>query len=239
MNEQKIVKLAEQTESLFVLLLRAYAQYLFLRPMMVDVELIARHGAAGKRSGFEGLRLVLYWAFILELVKICDDSDPRTPSISRLMKELENPQLLALLEDRRSRHTLPPIEGETVGYRRLRQAEEDEFWRHRFRETHSRLVARAGALLSSPALAGFKTVRDKLVAHNELRQNPDGRYALYDIGNLNLKFGDERALLEQAREVVDGLNSVVRGVSFSWESFFEPEERDIRQFWELKGEPLP
>ena len=53
MNEQKIVKLAEQTESLFVLLLRAYAQYLFLRPMMVDVELIARHGAAGKRGDGE------------------------------------------------------------------------------------------------------------------------------------------------------------------------------------------
>jgi hypothetical protein len=51
---------------------------------------------------------------------------------------------------------------------------------------------------------------------------------------LKLKYGDERIVLELAREVMEGLSSVIRGSSFDWSSFIEPEERDVKGFWDIQ-----
>ena len=61
MNEQ-ITKLEAEIEALFNLTLRAYARYIFLRPMLVDQSLHDRISQQAKANGFERLRSWLYWA---------------------------------------------------------------------------------------------------------------------------------------------------------------------------------
>ena len=77
-------------------------------------------------------------------------------------------------------------------------------------------------------------MRSKLIAHNELSFEV-GRYELFKISVLKLKYGDERKLLEQAKEIINDLNSIVRNTSFLWDSFIEPEKRNVCAFWEIEG----
>ncbi len=84
MNADKIAKLEAQVESLLGLLVRAYGQFLFLRPMMVNEKLIKRISLEEKGVGFQQLRDWLYWGFIQEIVKVCLDTGAKTPSIQNL-----------------------------------------------------------------------------------------------------------------------------------------------------------
>ena len=118
MNKEGIEKLEAEAGSLMTLLIRAYAQFLFLRPMLVHNELIARIGTEGKMAGFEQLRNLLYWNFIQELVQLCEDNDKRTTSVSKLMEKIKDPSVKKILEDKFSCHGLPQIEGEDEETRR-------------------------------------------------------------------------------------------------------------------------
>ena len=199
MNKAQITRLEGFVESLSVLLLRVYSQFLFVRPMMVNTTLIARFGGSSRTARFEQLRDVLYWTLILELVKLCDDRDVRTPSISRVLALLNDSDIVRFLERRFSRWVLPKVPGESTGERRRVQEQEEKQSRLRFRKTYARLRKNSHALLDSPALKGFKMIRSKLIAHNELSFEV-GRYELFKISVLKLKYGDERKLLEQAKK---------------------------------------
>ena len=232
MNAEKMTKLKAQVESLQNLLIRAYAKFLFFRPMMANDSLNERISAEGKHVGFEQLRNWLYWDFIQELVKLCDDADRRTPSI-RLMKDaLAEPELVAFLKEKYSRRTWPPMEGEDSEIVRLLQTREKEELQLSFDHTYRRFQDLSAQLLSSPALIGYITIRDKLIAHNELRKTDDG-YTFFDLKVLKLKYGQERQTLELAREIADDLDSIVRNSSFSWDSFFEQETEDVCKFWDI------
>ena len=57
----RIAKLEAEVDSLLGLLIRAYGQFLFLRPMMVNEKLIERISLQEKGVGFGQLRDWLYW----------------------------------------------------------------------------------------------------------------------------------------------------------------------------------
>ena len=234
MNKEGIEKLEAEAESLMTLLIHAYAQFLFLRPMLVHNELIARIGNEGKMAGFEQLRNLLYWNFIQELVKLCKDDDKRVTSVSKLMEKINDRAVKEILEDKFSCHGLPQIEGEDEETWKRHQKEYEEEWREKFRKDFDRLQKNTEKLLSSEALSKFKEIRDSRIAHNELRKTANG-YEFFDISTLELKIGQERELLELLKEVVNDLNSVVRNAGFSWESFLEPETRDVCKFWDIES----
>lgn len=84
--------------------------------------------------------------------------------------------------------------------------------------------------MSSSEFIGFQTIRDKLIAHNELRKT-DAGYEFFDIKVLYVKYGQERKLLEVARPIVDDLDLLVRNACFDWTSFFRIQEKDVCKFW--------
>jgi hypothetical protein len=101
-----------------------------------------------------------------------------------------------------------------------------------FNETYARFTAKCDELLSSEALGRYKTIRDKLIAHNDLLRS-EGTYGFLDVKILKLKYGQERRLLEMVREVVDDLDALVRNSFFAWDSFFQIQTRDVCAFWEI------
>ena len=187
---------------------------------MVNAALIARYGTSGKRAGFEALKNTLYWAFIHEFVKICEDHDDKSPSIKRVWCELKHPVTLKHFKDAYSRRAHLLFESEQES-------------RADFRKIFIRLCDNADKLLNSASLKSYRTIRDKLIAHNELRAE-NKKYAPFDIRVLGLKYGEEKLLLLLAKEVMDDLNSLVKNSSFTWDSFFAPEERDALAFWEIE-----
>ena len=96
-NEQ-IAKLEAQVEALFDLTLRAYARFIFLRPMMNNQDLLDRIGKEAKGVGFRRLRDWLYWGLVHELAKVCSDKDSRSSSITSLTEKLKDAALRKRLE---------------------------------------------------------------------------------------------------------------------------------------------
>jgi len=221
MNEQ-IGKLEAEVEALFDLTIRAYARFIFLRPMLTDQRLHDRIGKETKAIGFQHLRSWLYWGLVQELTKICSDKDPRSPSIAVVTQKLKDIELRKQLEEKYVKNN------REMGEARLRAS---------FNKSYSDYENRAEELLSSHSVGDYKTIRDKLISHNELRLSRESRtgYDFFDVKDAKLKYGDERKLLETLKVLIDDLLLIVRNVDFSWESFFRNEEKIARDFWELSA----
>jgi len=231
--EQRARFLAARVDHFTTLLLFAYAQYLFLRPMARNVELIARYGGSRKGTGFQQLRNTLYWALIQELAKLCADKDSRTVSIPSIgYWLLRDPELRKYLLKLHSRPGFPRKKGERYRDWQALQREERAEQRVRLRATYKSLRTNLSALKCSRELKAIKTVRDKMLSHHEAK-DVKGELRLFDLAKLRLKFGDERRILEQAREIAVALNSLIRGTSFSWDSYVTVEEQDVCAFWEI------
>jgi hypothetical protein len=218
MNE-RITKLESEVEALFNLTIRAYARFIFLRPMLANQELHDRISKEAKGIGFRQLRDWLYWALVQELTKICSDNDPRSPSIAALTRKLKDTQLRRQLEEKCVRNN------REMGEARIRAS---------FKDAYLDYSRRAEELLSSHSVGAYKTIRDKLISHNELQSSANG-YNFFNVKDAKLKYGDERGLLETLQVLIDHLLLLVRNIDFSWDSFFRNEEKVARDFWELSA----
>lgn len=230
--ERRAALLAERVDHFTTFLLLTYAQALFLRPMLRNVELIARMGVTPRRPGFEQLRKTLYWTVVLELMKLCGDWDDRTASVPSIMREVRDPGVRKVLLKKQSRPGLPRMERETYAQWRKLSSLERARLRRRFQERYLRLRKSFTALKRSREFKAFKKVRNQALAHRQV-VTPKGDVRPLDFGPLKLKVGDENKLLELTREIAVDLNSIVRGASFSWESYLETETRDVCAFWEI------
>lgn len=231
---ERAAKLAQRVDHFTTLLLLVHAQALFLRPMLRNVELVARMGTTGRRAGFEQLRLTLYRTVILELMKLCGDRDQRTASLPALIAELRNPEVRRELLRKYSRPGWPRAKGDTYAMWRSESKRERAELKRRFRDRYRRLRANFSALKRSREFKAFRKIRNRLLAHYQV-VTPQGAIRLFDPGSLKLKVGDENRLLALVREIAVDLNSVVRGASFSWEAYLEAETRDVCAFWEIES----
>jgi len=224
MNEQ-IAKLEAEVEALFDLTIRVYERFIFLRPMLTNHELHDRIGREAKGIGFRQLRNWLYWGLVQELIKICSDKDPRSPSIATVTQKLKDIELRKQLEEKYVKNN------REMGEARLRAF---------FNKAYSDYKNRADELLSSNSVGGYKKIRDKLISHNELRLSRESRtgYDFFDVKDAKLKYGDERKLLETLQVLIDHLLLIVRNVDFSWDTFFRNEEQVARDFWQLKNDKV-
>jgi hypothetical protein len=219
---KRIAKLEAEVEALLNLTMRAYDKFIFLRPMLTNQELHHRIGKEAKAIGFRQLRNWLYWDLVQELSKICSDNDPRSPSIATVTRKLKDV------------HLRNPLEQKCV--KNNRELGEMEV-RASFNRAYSDYLGRAEEMLSSHSVGGYKTIRDKLISHNELRRSrrsPNG-YDFFDVKDAKLKYGDERKLLETLQLLVDHLLHIVRNVHFSWDSLLQNEEQVARDFWQLNA----
>jgi hypothetical protein len=216
---ERIAKLEAEVEALFNLTLRAYARFIILRPMLANQELHDRISKEAKGIGFRRLRDWLYWGLVQELTKICSDKDPRSPSIAALTRKLKDTQLRNQLEEK------CVTNNREIGEAQIRAS---------FNDAYSDYNRRAEEMLSSNSVGGYKTIRDKLISHNELQSSANG-YNFFDVRNAKLKYGDERRLLETLQVLIDHLLLIVRNIDFSWDSFFRNEEKVARDFWELSA----
>src|SRR6516162_6592307 len=219
--KEQIEKLEAEVEALFTLTVRAYGRFAFLRPMMRNKVLLRRIGRERKGEGFARLRNWLYWALVLELNKICSDHGKRTPSIQTITEKLEDDHLRKQLEDK---------------YAKGNADMDDAELRAEFNDLYSKYLRRAKKLLSSQSVGGYKTIRHKLIAHNELTSSRSGPgrpseltrikgYDFFDVKNAKVKYGDERRLLSKLQGLIKLLLSIVRSVGCDWGTSVRIEEK--------------
>jgi AbiU2 len=221
-TKEQIAKLEGEVEGLVDLTLRAYERFIFLRPMLINQELLDRIGKEGKAIGFKRLRSWLYWSLVQDLAKICSDKDPMSPSIITVTQKLKDVPLRKQL-------------GAKCVHKNREMGEATV--RASFNRRYADYLSRADEMLSSHSVGGYKTIRDKLISHNELRPSPTSQtgYDFFDVKDANLKYGDERKLLETLQILIDDLLLIVRNIDFSWDTFFRNEDEVARDFWELSS----
>jgi AbiU2 len=232
--EQRIAKIEAHTEQLRHLLIGAHTVLAILRPMNIDEELVARLSRQNRGAGFGTIRHVQYWNLVQELVKIVADDDCRVPSIHNLRRHLEDVRIKSAFQKKCSAWGSPAKESDTPEVKefwKLRDLQHEQEGRQMFDALYDKAMKESAELLNSTALASMKKIRDKHLAHNELKfQN--GSYRFIDIQSYGLKYGDEKVLLEKARQVFDDFSALVNRASFEWDRFKATTERDAKLFWE-------
>ena len=231
--KQRIAKLDGHIRKCFDLLMAAHAQYAILRPMMNDQRLLDRIGRANKNTGFDTIRFALYWSLVQELVKIVADEDCRVPSIYNFRRHFEDPQVKVALKEKFSAWPSSAEDSYPDEVKKfLRQSDEEDEKKRRqlFDSLYEKVLKESAELLNSSALKGMKTIRDKLLGHNELKFQA-GTYRFVEPKDYRLKYGDEKVVLEKATLVFDDFFVLATQIYADWNEFKTMTKRDAEQFW--------
>jgi hypothetical protein len=209
-------------------------KYAMLEPMLFDPDTNENRGSRDQARGFQILRTSLFLSCAQDIAKLTLDADKRTPSIRNLIGALDDPTVVAELEERYAVWVIPSVEEETdpdiaAALERMEERERVER-REQFGEHMKELRVRWAELSSAPAMTGFLTVRDKVSAHTEVRHVAD-KYQLVDIGTLGLKWLDLRLSIEVMQRLVELIGLIVRNAGFAWDALDDQLSKASKRFW--------
>lgn len=210
-------------------------RYALLGPMLFEEDVPRRWGSGRRAHGFAILRHTLFLSCCQDIAKLTMDSDGRTPSLRNLMAELADDDLRSGYRDQFATWKLPPVdeEADPAIAAALRQIETDEEreLRHQFDTLYDEAVGLWQRLSVSVTMNGFRTIRDKVTAHTEVRHVAD-KYELVDIAKLGIKWGDLRTTIQAMQRLVAILGMLIRNAGFAWDSLDVQLTRASAGFWE-------
>jgi hypothetical protein len=214
------------------LLLRG--KYELLEPMLFDHDLAKERGAGKAAHGFSALTHILFLACVQDIAKLACDTDKRAPSLYNIHKALQD---LPIRNNRREQFAgwgdpnidpnTDPVIAEML--KRIDFQEQGER-RERFDALYSEFNGLWDELSTKESLIAFRTVRNKVTAHTEIRFLGD-KYEPINIGALGIKWGDVKRLLEPMERLVELSGLLVRNAGFAWDSFDKQQKRVAADFW--------
>jgi hypothetical protein len=232
--EEQIEKLIGHTDQLLERFLGLRQKYAFLQPMIFDRQAAQRHGGGARAEGFETIRQALFLSCIQDVVSLTCDKDERTPSVTKIMEALSNHQLRTSLRRRFSTWTTPVSGDVSESLAASIRARDIEVQKRRsadFDETYQGVLSKWDNLRKQSWLTGFKTVRDQITAHPEVRKGSDRRYHHVDAAKLGLKWTDLGKSLDLLQPLVLDLNLIIRNASFAMEDFESSLKESAQAFW--------
>lgn len=211
-------------------------RYALLKPMLFDAEVVQRHGSKRRYRGFQTLRHSLFLSCAQDIAKYASDGsdDTKAPSIGSIVKSLQDPKVSEPLRTRYAAWRAPALEEETdpVVIEALRHWEirEEAERRIEFDERRGKLDDSWQALCAGPTMLKFRTIRDKLTAHTEIRYVAD-KYVQVDIGALGIKWADMDETIAEMQRAVELVGNVVRNAGFAWDALDRQLADAASGFW--------
>ncbi len=231
MNPQVLAKARAHTEHLLDLHIGLRNKYALLAPLLPGGFVHAALRTGPGTHGLAVVRISLFLSCVQDLVKATLDRDPRAPSVVNIISVLDDPATLASLRKEyisRGSSRVPQA-SLNAALGQGTEASTDDLG-NAFDSLVTHLRADWQHLRNTPQLTGCQTVRDKLIAHTELR--PAGSsYALLDIASIGLRWTDVGALIGQLEDVVVPLNTILRNASFDFESLDAQLTAAQTDFW--------
>lgn len=235
----QIEKLEAYASHLLDAFLSFRVRYSLLEPMLFDAQVIKERGSGKQAYGFLVLRDSLFISCALDIVKLSLDDDKRTPSIRNLMCKLEDQIVCDRLRQTFAQCSSPAIQTDTepemveaLKRRELGVAIEKN---NRFKNRLAKTKTSWCEFAASPAVAGFRTIRDKVAAHTEV-QFVANRYQFADIENLGIKRSDMRKTIEKMQDLVESLSFLIRNAGFNWELLDKQLSKESQYFWLVSDE---
>lgn len=213
-------------------------RYAILDPMLFDKAVVETQGSGRKAQGFSVLKHSLFLSCAQDIAKLTLDDDTRTPSLSNSIRALTDEAFRSTLRERFAIWKIPLAEDERdpeilEALRRMELREEAQR-RTQFDELYCEATILWASLSTSPTIKSFKTIRDRVSAHTEVRLVAD-KYQFVDIGTLGIKWGDIKATIEQMQRLVEIIGLLIRNAGFAWDSLDDQLKRASEGFWGAGG----
>jgi hypothetical protein len=232
----QIEKLQAHAAYLLDAFIQLRERYALLEPMLFS-EVVARERGAGLQArGFRVLQNSLFLSCSQDIAKLTLDMDDRTPSLANLICALTDERIREKLREQFASWKIPPIE-EAVdpeiaeALRRMELREEAER-QEQFDNLYCEVTMLWAKLSTSAIVKAYRTIRDKLSAHIEVRLIAD-KYQFTDVGSLGLKWGDFRKTIDEMQRLVEITGLLIRNAGFAWDMLDEQLSEASNGFWGL------
>lgn len=209
-------------------------RYAMLEPLLFDGEVIARRGSRAQAQGFKILKNSLFLSCAQDIAKLTMDNDDRAASLHNIMVALADDALRKDLRDRYVSSHSSAIENETdpevVAILQELNAVEEADTRTHFDSLYREAVSTWAELSTSGSIDSFRTIRDKISAHTEVRFVVD-KYQFVDVSTLGLKWGELKRTIAKMQRLVELVGLLVRSAGFAWDLLDEQLTTASNAFW--------
>lgn len=228
------VKLEAHASHFLTAFIQLRERYALLHPMLFTQHVPVQYGSGKRSRGFAILKNSLFLSCCQDIAKLSTDSFEKTPSIKKLLTALADDSLRAECRAEYCLDGSPPAnpDHEPELVEALKSLADEEVMRRGddFDTKYMHALNLWNALSTSPTLHGFRTIRDRVSAHTEVRFVNE-EYQLVDIGVLGIKWGDLKTTIAQMQEIVELIGLLTRCTSFAWESLTQMLTKAGGDFW--------
>lgn len=233
MITQRIQKLQGHADWLLSAFLGLRLNYGLLKPILGDLEDgVPQPPPRVLYNGLAAIRTTLFRSCVLDLVRLAWDDDSRAPSAANLMKALQEPEVIHWVVESQATSHIETHGDDERGARHLARIEESnaEVRRHHVRQFLEALNDAWSRLEAMPSKKHFITMRDKHIAHLEVRLTAAG-YEPLDIGTLGVRRRDLAAAVGAMEEITQLLNRALRDSDFLMERTTQMFDSHGERFW--------
>ncbi len=229
----RIQKLEGYTKHLSGNFIRLKTKYSLTAPLLFDKKITAAYGKGYSAHALGTMRHMLYYDCVREIAVIAFDKSKRAPSLTVLAKALNSREVILVLE-REYSVCVSAFENSLdadfrAAMKKHERAEEIQR-RKKFRQILKRAKLRWKQFSSSDLAKSLRTIRDKFLAHWELRLTEKG-YDTITPKDVPFTWGSVKKAMLQIAPLVEDLDSLIRRSSFDWKSLDRMNRRNARAFW--------
>lgn len=232
--EERIAKLRSHTDHLIDGVLGLAMNSALLAPLIRDSGMAVHMRKGERAAGFLALRHTLFMSCALDIAKFAYDEDKRSPSLAKLMTALKaDPTLVARLREDFAAYKLHPRPGGVASPAELAaiSARITDERRMLFDRFLAEAAAEWDVFQSQRYAEGFHTLRDKYIAHLELRPNESGGYAPLALDSLGLQWDDIGDAVTRIAALAKTLSTLIRNADFSMDAALDMYKESGNAFW--------
>ncbi|MCX8789130.1 AbiU2 domain-containing protein [Vibrio parahaemolyticus] len=235
--EHRVKKVRAYSTAMISRLIIADRKLALLNPLLNDSDLIHKWDHSYGGHGLELMRITMYLDIVRELAAISFDRGNTSPSIFNILELISSKPLLEALKRNYCKPTtitwVNDVDPESRAFWEERHKERDLGDKSQRFDEHYHKAKKLFSELKGKALHHkIRNVRNKLVAHYEMRQ--DGTEPrLADPKDFNLKWGDVESYFEELKPIIVELVLLISNEAYALDLFREDHERISRDFWKL------
>ena len=233
MSPKREEKLVAHASHLLDGFLRLREKYAVLHPMLFDADVAHRWAQGPRARAFHTISSTLFTSCVLDVCSIALDRDARSPSLLQLTDALSDALLVTALRDKYSAWRGVPLPAgdpslATILYQAVKRDEAER--RTEFDAHLQGLLQRWPAFRDSRAVEAFAALRDKFLAHAELRYGDQG-YQPLDVAALGLRLQDLETAICELQVLVQLMTAVFRSASFDFKILDRQLQSSPTEFW--------